>query len=95
MGVHWKNLVFRGMWFHEKPIYKGDGLKRGGGGRGRGGGLGQFARCFFLGGLGKKEGGGVFEEILIPPMHTMKTWQQRQRNRRWQPSWVRIVIIYW
>ena len=36
MGVHWKNLVFRGMWFHEKPIYKGDGLKRGGGGGGAG-----------------------------------------------------------
>ena len=60
------------MWFHGKPIYKGDGLKIGVGvGRG-GGGLDSLQDVFFRG-LGKKEGGGVFEEILIPPMHTMKT----------------------
>ena len=47
-GVHWKIRLLRGG--HEKPIYRGDCLKRG-------------ARtvCLFQGGLGKKEGGGVFE----------------------------------
>ena len=52
--------------FHEKPIYRGDYLKRGGldslqiqGGRG--------------GGVGKKEGGGVFEGKgeVDAPMHTI------------------------
>ena len=51
MGVHWKNLIFRGR-SQKTNIYKGEL-----------GDLGQFAD---LRGLGKKKGGGVFEGGLIP-----------------------------
>ena len=48
-----KNLIFRER-FDEKPIYRGE-LPKKGGGRG---GLGQFADL--KGGLDKKDGGSVF-----------------------------------
>ena len=40
----------RGVEGHEKPIYRGDCLKSG-----------AWTVCWFKGGLGNKEGGGVFE----------------------------------
>ena len=52
-GVHWKIRGLGGREVHEKPIYRGDWLLKGGFGQFvdlRGGG----------GGLGKKEGGGRF-----------------------------------
>ena len=67
MGVHWKIQFLEGV--HKKPIYWGGNcLIRGGGA----GGGGAWTVCRFKGGLAKKEGGGVFEGGLIPPMYTMK-----------------------
>ena len=55
-GVHWKiRLLARGG--PEKPIYKGDCLKR----------VGSWRVCWFKMGLGKKEEGGGVDTS----MHTM------------------------
>ena len=59
LGVHGKIRVLEGQ-FHEKPIYRGDCLKRGGG---------VWTVCRFKGGLGKKEGGGVFKGGWYPNAH--------------------------
>ena len=71
MGVHWKNLVFRGMWFHEKPIYKGDGLKRGGGvGAGAGGRAWTVCKMLFFRGAWQKRGRWCFwGDIDTPNAH--------------------------
>ena len=63
MVLKMKNLTFRGGGF-TKNWYKGEHcLKRAGeGGLGQLAGLGVGA----WGGLGKNEGGGVFEEAFIP-----------------------------
>ena len=55
-----KDPTFRGRG-SQKTIYRGDCLKRGC--------LGHFVDL--MGGLGKKEGGGVFEGGADTPMHTM------------------------
>ena len=49
---------------HEKAIYRGDCLKRGG--------LDSSLIQGWGGGLGKKEGGGVFEREVDTPMPTMR-----------------------
>ena len=56
LGLHGKIRVL-GRGVHEKPIYRGDCLKR----------EGAWTVCRFKGGeLGKKEGEGVFDEGLKP-----------------------------
>ena len=59
LGVHGKIRVLEGR-FHEKPIYRGDCLKRGG--------FEQFADL--RGGLARKRG-VVFLREVDTPMHTM------------------------
>ena len=63
LGVHGEIQVLGWGEGHEKPIYRGDCLKRG-----------PWTVCRFKGGrLGKKEGGGVFEEWGVDtPMDTMQ-----------------------
>ena len=61
LGVHGKIRVLEGQ-FHEKPIYRGDCLKRGGGG------FEQFADL--RGGLARKRG-VVFLRGVDTPMHTI------------------------
>ena len=48
LGVHWKIWLLGEV--HEKLIYRGDCIE-----------MGPWTVCWFNGGLGKKEGGGVFE----------------------------------
>ena len=64
LGVHWKIwLLGGGFTKNQYPIERWDSLKRGGGG--------QFTNLKG-GGLGKKEGGGVFEGgVVDTTMHTM------------------------
>ena len=57
-GVHWKIRLLGGL---EKPIYRGECLKRG-----------SLDSLLIQGGLGKKEwGGGVVLGGVDTPMHTM------------------------
>ena len=65
MGVYWK-IRFLGVregggGVHEKPIYTGELLKKG-----------ELDSWRLKGGLGKKEGCGVFERGVDTPMHTME-----------------------
>ena len=60
VGVHWKIQILEGVY--EKPIYRGNCLKRG---------FGQFADLRGGGGLPER-GGGVFEGGGDTPMHTME-----------------------
>ena len=63
IAVHWKiQFLWGGEGVHKKPIYRGDLPEKGG--------LGQFAdlrgeSCW-------KIGGGVFEERVDIPMHTIR-----------------------
>ena len=60
MGLAMKNPIFKGVY--EKPIYRGDCLKRG-----------VWTVCRFKRrGLGKKKRGGIFEEGVDIPMHIME-----------------------
>ena len=67
LEVHWKIQLFflggGGEPIHEKPIQRGDCLKRG-----------TWTVCQFKGGLGKKEGGGVFEGGTLIPQCTLWTF---------------------
>ena len=51
----------------------GDYLKRG-----------AWTVCKFKGGLGKKEGGGVFEGGVDTPMHTMRGYIRKNKHQNKQ-----------
>ena len=57
MGVHWKAQLL-GREFMKNQYRGGDCLKRE-----------AWTVCRFKGGLGKKEGGGVFEGVWYPNAH--------------------------
>ena len=69
MRVHWKIRNLGGV--HEKPIYRGNCLKKG---------LGQFAGL--REGLAKKEGAGVFEGVETR-MYTMAYDRTYDINKMW------------
>ena len=71
-GVHWKIRLLGGL---EKPIYRGNCLKRGG----------AWTVCWFKGGLGKKEGGGVFEGVWYPNAHYEVTNDEN--------TWITVVEV--
>ena len=60
LGVHWKILFLgRGWGGHKKPISRRNCLNT----------EGTWTVCKFKRGLGKKEGGGVFERGWYPNAH--------------------------
>ena len=84
LGFHWKIQLLGG--FTKKQYRGGDCLKRG-----------AWTVCQYIrGGLGKKEGGGVFEGWLIPPMRTMRVGQNLKKNLFFVSKITRIWwILIW
>ena len=72
-GVHWKIRGLGGREVHEKPIYRGDWLLKGG--------LGQFADLRGMGGLARKrEGAGFFEGGWYPNVHYARRMVKHSNN---------------